>query len=229
MKYVKYFNILGIDTAQIPCIELHGVPNAATVGAVGLLGIDVDSEGHELYKCVKVEGSIYTWEQVTRGRDGTGIIGAYIDMNGELQLTLSNGNTLDAGVVKGDKGEKGDTGPQGLPGGYAGVWVSGTTRTTVLPESGLYEFKVATPEVPSVTAIVNWDRTSASSSLFHWQDRDYQELILGYFHIDIQGLVYLYRLDDVGSVTLPVTDFYYRKLGAGVDVETITTTLNTEV
>lgn len=62
MRYVKHFDINGVNARQVACIELHGAPNAATEGAVGVLGIDVDSPAHQMYKCVAVKGSIYTWE-----------------------------------------------------------------------------------------------------------------------------------------------------------------------
>ena len=67
MHYVKQFNINGVDTTQVSCIELRGKPNAATEGMVGLLGIDVISPLHEVYKCVAVNGSIYTWELLSSG------------------------------------------------------------------------------------------------------------------------------------------------------------------
>lgn len=67
MHYVKHFNINNVDTKQVACIELHGKPNAATEGAVGVLGVDVDSPYHEVYKCVAVRGSIYTWELLSSG------------------------------------------------------------------------------------------------------------------------------------------------------------------
>ena len=67
MKYVKHFSINGINTTQVGCIELNGRPNAATEGAVGLLGIDVTSPTHDVYKCVAVNGSIYTWELLSSG------------------------------------------------------------------------------------------------------------------------------------------------------------------
>lgn len=110
MHYVKHFDILGVETAQIPCIELHGVPNAATEGAVGLLGVDVDSEGKEVYVCTAVNGAVYTWKSVKDGKDGVSIISTYVGLNGELLISLSNGETLNAGVVKGEKGEKGEDG-----------------------------------------------------------------------------------------------------------------------
>ena len=67
MHYVKHFNINGVDTKQVACIELHGKPNAATEGAVGALGIDLDSPAYDVYKCVAVNGSIYTWELLSSG------------------------------------------------------------------------------------------------------------------------------------------------------------------
>jgi hypothetical protein len=67
MHYVKQFKINGVDTKQVACIELHGRPNAATEGAVGVLGIDMDSPLHDVYKCVAVNGSIYTWELLSSG------------------------------------------------------------------------------------------------------------------------------------------------------------------
>lgn len=70
--FVKKFDINGVKTKQVACIELHGKPNAATKGAVGVLGIDVDSPGHEIYKCVAVNGSLYTWELCTSGSGGSG-------------------------------------------------------------------------------------------------------------------------------------------------------------
>ena len=113
MVYVKHFDILGVDTAQIPCIELQGVPNSATVGAVGLLGIDVTSEGREVYLCTDVNGSIYTWQSLKDGKDGSCVAKGDINSNGELVLTLSDGKVINAGPVKGDQGQPGANGRDG--------------------------------------------------------------------------------------------------------------------
>ena len=67
MHYVKQFDINGVATKQVACIELHGKPNAATEGYVGVLGIDMDSPLHDVYKCVAVNGSIYTWDLLSSG------------------------------------------------------------------------------------------------------------------------------------------------------------------
>lgn len=80
MHYVKQFKICGVDTAQVSCIELKGKPNAATEGAVGLLGIDTISPLHEIYKCVAVNGNIYTWELFS---SGLSIVSATMSGGGE--------------------------------------------------------------------------------------------------------------------------------------------------
>ena len=67
MNYVKYFTINGVNTKQVACIELSGPPNAATEGAVGVLGMDMTSPTHEVYRCVAVNGSVYTWELLSAG------------------------------------------------------------------------------------------------------------------------------------------------------------------
>lgn len=67
MAFVKGFDINGINTTQTACIELQGRPNAATEGAVGLLGIDVTSPTKDVYKCVAVNGAVYTWELLSSG------------------------------------------------------------------------------------------------------------------------------------------------------------------
>ena len=79
MHYVKHFNINGVDTRQSACIELQGRPNAATEGYVGVLGIDVTSPTHEVYKCVAVNGSIFTWELLA---SGLSIMGASVSGSG---------------------------------------------------------------------------------------------------------------------------------------------------
>lgn len=99
MHYVKHFNINGVDTKQVACIELNGKPNAATEGYVGILGIDVTSPHHEVYKCVAVNGSIYTWELLS---SGLSIIAADMaGMSGEaVQFPYDNLRTPNSYVVK---------------------------------------------------------------------------------------------------------------------------------
>lgn len=67
MNYVKHKQFNGIDTKEVACIELRGKPNAATEGAVGLLAMDMTSPTHDVYKCVAVNGSVYTWELLSSG------------------------------------------------------------------------------------------------------------------------------------------------------------------
>lgn len=88
MNYVKQFDILGVDSRQTSCIELNGKPTTATVGAFGVLGIDVTSPNHDMYKCVAVNGAIYTWKPVvsvpssTNGKNGLNVFGAVESRSG---------------------------------------------------------------------------------------------------------------------------------------------------
>lgn len=114
MVYVKFFDILGINTAQIPCIELQGPPTTATEGAVGLLGLDVTSAEGDTYICTAVNGAIYTWKSLRDGKDGSCVVKAEVDSKGELILTLSDGTTINAGVAKGEDGKDGLNGTDGV-------------------------------------------------------------------------------------------------------------------
>ena len=96
MHYVKQFHINGVDTRQVSCIELHGKPNAATEGAAGVLGIDMDSPLHEVYKCVAVRGAIYTW-QLLSGEETvvpTLIDLSALDTEGKIVETYADGTSL---------------------------------------------------------------------------------------------------------------------------------------
>lgn len=99
MHYVKHFHINGVDTRQVACIELHGKPNAATEGWVGVLGIDMDSPLHDVYKCVAVNGAIYTWELLSSGMS---VISANISLEGgaSVQFPYANLRTPAMYVVK---------------------------------------------------------------------------------------------------------------------------------
>lgn len=85
MKYVKQFSINGVDTKQVACIELNGAPNAATEGSVGVLGMDMTSPTHEVYRCVAVNGSVYTWELLSAGMS---IMSAIITGEGALEQSF---------------------------------------------------------------------------------------------------------------------------------------------
>lgn len=90
MNYVKKLDINGVETRLTSCIELHGAPNAATAAAVGVLGIDVDSPTHEIYKCVAVYGSIHIWEVFVSG-------GGNVNQ-GEIDDLTARINTVDETV-----------------------------------------------------------------------------------------------------------------------------------
>ena len=63
MNFVNSFDLFGTAAKQTTCITLHGVPTATTEGAVGLFGIDVDSEDKVIYKCTEVTADgKYVWK-----------------------------------------------------------------------------------------------------------------------------------------------------------------------
>ena len=65
------------------------------------------------------EGTLEEFMAKLKGVDGVGISLLSINANGELIVTMTDGNTVNLGVIKGpqgDKGDKGDTGEQGPQG-----------------------------------------------------------------------------------------------------------------
>lgn len=89
MHYVKQFDINGVATKQVACIELQGAPNAATEGAVGVLGMDMTSLTHDVYRCVAVNGSVYTWELLSAGMS---VISAKVSGEGAMSVTFAYSN-----------------------------------------------------------------------------------------------------------------------------------------
>lgn len=67
MNYVKSFNVIGTDVAQIPCIRASGAPTKTTTGDVGSLYMDTDTGN--LYKCVSVTEDSYVWETMSNADD----------------------------------------------------------------------------------------------------------------------------------------------------------------
>lgn len=81
MNYVKFFNLLGVEAQQIPCITGEGAPTTTTEGAVGCFYMDTDSDNGDIYKCTNVANGVFTWVLVegTKGEDG---ITPHIGANG---------------------------------------------------------------------------------------------------------------------------------------------------
>lgn len=63
-NFVKSFNIFGTEAIQITCITLHGSPDENTQGAIGIIGMDVDSQNKDLYKCVGIDENGYIWGKI---------------------------------------------------------------------------------------------------------------------------------------------------------------------
>ena len=94
----------------------------------------------------------------------------------------------------------------------SGAWSTGTSGKTIFPSMGLYELSVHTGEFGYATLLVNWNGQVAKSALYHHQDRDLQELFLGYFQVESSGVINLFRVSNDGSCTILPSTFKYRKL-----------------
>ena len=70
MNYVDSLNLFGIPAKEIPCIKGSGAPTTSTVGAVGLFYMNTDNG--DVYKCVAVNGSLYTWTALGTSNTGSG-------------------------------------------------------------------------------------------------------------------------------------------------------------
>ena len=70
MHFVNGFDLFGVKAKQIPCITGNGSPTVSTSGAVGMLYMDTSNEEGELWKCIKVEDSSYTWVKLTPNLEG---------------------------------------------------------------------------------------------------------------------------------------------------------------
>lgn len=99
-----------------------------------------------------------------------------------------------------------------------GSWNTGVTGTTILPESGLYEFKTYTTlgrvdeTYPSV--MVNFDDSVrySTSAFFGYTDNNERVLKIMYFEVAKSGLVTLKKGGVDGIFTDLSREFSYRKL-----------------
>ena len=64
MIYVDSFDLLGLEVKQIPCITGNGSPTNSTIGAVGMLYMDISSSDRELWKCTDVNDNNYVWTKL---------------------------------------------------------------------------------------------------------------------------------------------------------------------
>ena len=71
--FVNDMDLFGNRIKQIPCIVGEGSPTESTAGAVGMLYMDTSSNNGDMYKCVKVEDSKYTWEKLVSEDNGENV------------------------------------------------------------------------------------------------------------------------------------------------------------
>lgn len=95
-----------------------------------------------------------------------------------------------------------------------GQWNNGIAGTTTLPKQGLYEFRTSDGEQSHVSVMLNWDGMfPAKSAIFHYEDRDRQELLLAYVSVGSAGTVYLVQVRSDGGYNNMNGTFSYRLLG----------------
>lgn len=70
MNYVESLNLFGVEAKEIPCIKGSGAPNETTIGAVGLLYMNIDNG--DMYKCTAVTGSSYVWASMESSNQVSG-------------------------------------------------------------------------------------------------------------------------------------------------------------
>lgn len=119
MNFVDSLNLFGVEAKQIPTIILHGAPSTATEGAVGVLGMDVDSENHDLYKCVAAIDGEYTWEPV-----GGGSSTAYVSKT--VTLLANNWRNHGNGNIDYELG-------------FTGMTEDAVVQTSIAPKRGMIE------------------------------------------------------------------------------------------
>ena len=97
-NFVKSFNIFGTEAIQITCITLHGSPDKNTQGAIGIIGMDVDSQNKDLYKCVGIDENGYIWVKIdipTKVSDlenDSGYLTEHQDISGKADTSYVDSN-----------------------------------------------------------------------------------------------------------------------------------------
>ena len=111
MNYVEHLDILGVIAKEIPCIKGIGAPSTSTVGAVGLLYMDINTGS--LYKCTGVSDSTYTWEAIESGAEPkpnqkltfTGAVDATYDGSEPIVVNIPSGGSGSVNQVQADWNE----------------------------------------------------------------------------------------------------------------------------
>ena len=90
MNYIKQFDVAGSPVRQRPSLTGNGAPTTSTEGAIGELYID--SLSGQMYKCVGVSGSTYTWIRNLDANDLGDIETALDELHAYAQALVTGGN-----------------------------------------------------------------------------------------------------------------------------------------
>ena len=84
MNYVNSFNLFGKYVKQISCITGEGAPSTSTIGAVGMLYMDIKSDNKDLYKCTSISENVYVWKKLIE------VDNLYCKLNQDQAIALYN-------------------------------------------------------------------------------------------------------------------------------------------
>ncbi|PNU04608.1 hypothetical protein [Novosphingobium guangzhouense] len=102
------------------------------------------------------------------GSGGPGIIGAVVNSAGHLIITLSDGRTIDAGLVKGADGQDGQDGTGSGGGDISMAAIQGFSQFAGTPVGG----GLAGLFIPVTTGAPNITLTQRSEIVIPWDDKD---------------------------------------------------------
>ena len=143
------------------------------------------------------------------GKDGVGISGAAIESNNHLVLTLSNGDTIDVGVVVGADGKNGVAGEDGQDGvdgedGKDGVGIKNVT----VSEEGILTVTLDNDTIFTLGNIRGKDGIGIAKTEINAEG----ELVITYTDNQVVTLDKVVGADGVGIKSAEITEDYMLKL-----------------
>jgi len=148
-------------------------------------------------------------EDGTDGKDGVGISGAAIESNNHLVLTLSNGDTIDVGVVVGADGKNGVDGEDGKDGadgedGKDGVGIKNVT----VSEEGILTVTLDNDTIFTLGNIRGKDGIGIAKTEINAEGK----LVITYTDNQVVTLDKVVGADGVGIKSAEITEDYMLKL-----------------
>ena len=96
--FVNDMNLFGNHIKQIPCIVGEGSPTESTAGAVGMLYMDTSFNNGEMWKCIGVSDTSYTWVKMI-SEDNREYVDCYPDWSHLKWYVMGDSLTDPAGGI----------------------------------------------------------------------------------------------------------------------------------